>query len=310
MGKKKWGESFLKTGVPLEHLTLMTLKSLDWRCELHREYRRPELVGEDRTFEIDLVALQRTTRRPGLCLIIECKYHDEARFWFFLPCATTDHISPYGFVSKVEDPEANSQVLFFAPLDPLTESAGSSVLSLAPKSFWGTVVSHDGEKQENTVHTALKQVAYAMAPITLRFFDAPVPTAILPMIVTSARIFRLQPEIVDLNVIRDADSPSEIAEELGWTWCHQAVDYDLLRHNMLAVKRRFRDSLFSDMSEVDIQLRKLWQFPRWIAVVNIFHLANALEQISQCFDGLEKRDRARECLDITERIMNHDFPER
>lgn len=308
MSKAKWGESFLKTGVPFEHLTLMTLNSAGWLCELHHEYRRPSFKDEDRTFEIDLVALQRLGHRPGLCLIIECKYHDEERFWFFLPSINADHLSSFGLGSS-ENLEADERVLFFVPLNPLAGEPSSSMLPLAPKSFWGTVVSRTGQKQENTVHAALSQVAYAMAPIALDLFDAPAPTAILPVVVTSAKLYRLRPGVVDLNIIREARAPSDIADELPWTWCYQAMDDGLSLHNLLAARKRFKKGLFSDMHEVDKQLGDIYKFPRWVAVINISHLAGTLEQISKCFDGLPMKDAARECIDVAERVWRHDFPE-
>jgi len=33
MSGQIWGESFLKSGLPLEHLTLLTLRSIGWTCE-------------------------------------------------------------------------------------------------------------------------------------------------------------------------------------------------------------------------------------------------------------------------------------
>ena len=38
MSKSKWGESFLKSGLPLEHLTQVTLQTLGWDCRAHIEY--------------------------------------------------------------------------------------------------------------------------------------------------------------------------------------------------------------------------------------------------------------------------------
>ena len=45
MSGQKWGESFLKSGLPLEHLTLSALKSIGWTCELHSEYLRATREG-------------------------------------------------------------------------------------------------------------------------------------------------------------------------------------------------------------------------------------------------------------------------
>jgi hypothetical protein len=51
----KWGESFLKSGFPLEHLTYITFKNLKWVCYPSFEYTRPNREKEEEWFEIDLV---------------------------------------------------------------------------------------------------------------------------------------------------------------------------------------------------------------------------------------------------------------
>ena len=56
MSKGKWGESFLKSGLPLEHLTLVTFKSLGWHCRTHIEYSRLNREKEEAWFEFDLEA--------------------------------------------------------------------------------------------------------------------------------------------------------------------------------------------------------------------------------------------------------------
>lgn len=86
MSKKKWGESFLKSGLPLEHLTIVTFRSLDWNCRPRVEYTRENRNGEKTWFEIDLEASSyETNKDTSLSFLVECKYHDLNRFWFFLP---------------------------------------------------------------------------------------------------------------------------------------------------------------------------------------------------------------------------------
>ena len=55
MSGQKWGESFLKSGLPLEHLTFLALKSIGWTCELHSEYLR---VNRERSPRIFLRSLR------------------------------------------------------------------------------------------------------------------------------------------------------------------------------------------------------------------------------------------------------------
>ena len=56
MATRRWGETFLKTGLPLEHLAITTLSGLGWSCEPRYEYVRPNIKGKLAWFELDLVA--------------------------------------------------------------------------------------------------------------------------------------------------------------------------------------------------------------------------------------------------------------
>jgi hypothetical protein len=116
MSGQKWGESFLKSGLPLEHLTLLALKSIGWTCELHSEYLRANREGQLKWFEHDVIAY---SPDGDLELLVECKYHDESRFWFFLPCETEDHLAQYGALSAGENLYVDSAVLHSAPYEVL-----------------------------------------------------------------------------------------------------------------------------------------------------------------------------------------------
>jgi hypothetical protein len=63
MSSQKWGESFLKSGLPLEHLTLLALKSIGWTCELHSEYLRVNREGAAEVVRARCHCLQ-SRRRP------------------------------------------------------------------------------------------------------------------------------------------------------------------------------------------------------------------------------------------------------
>jgi len=51
----KWGESFLKSGLPLEHLTQVTFHSLQWNSHPRYEFSRPNKDNQDTWFELDLM---------------------------------------------------------------------------------------------------------------------------------------------------------------------------------------------------------------------------------------------------------------
>ncbi len=70
----KWGESFLKSGLPLEHLTLMIFNSFGWDCEPKYEYRRLNREGDSSWFELDLIAYSPYSKKNGnLEFLVECK---------------------------------------------------------------------------------------------------------------------------------------------------------------------------------------------------------------------------------------------
>ena len=85
MARKKWGESFLKSGFPLEHVTLVTFRSSGFDCYPNVEFSRQNERGQEAWFELDLCAIShRNNKDTDLSFLVECKYHDLSRFWFFL----------------------------------------------------------------------------------------------------------------------------------------------------------------------------------------------------------------------------------
>jgi hypothetical protein len=294
VSKGKWGESFLKSGLPLEHLTLMTLRSLDWSYFTYIEYSRPNREAQEAWFEVDLAATCPTENgSTELCLVIECKYHDMSRFWFFLPHER------YRW-------HFNDRVLNCGPLQTLAKPQSSPLLDLAPTSLWGIVVSEDGTKQDNIIHTAIQQLANALVPYSLMtsFYynldftnvDNPstfVPwvTAIVPVIVTNAKIYRLKPNVSDLDVIRAAGSPDEIADEIGWTWCYFEPPTPLIRQNVEAIEAHKHDAkeLVYRFPFIEERLNAFANRPNWLAVINIRSLPDAVLSLVQHFQSLQMR---------------------
>jgi hypothetical protein len=288
MAIQKWGESFLKSGLPLEHLTLLALKSIGWTCELHYEYFRLNRENEPRRFEHDVIAYSPDSE---LRLLIECKYHDESRFWFFLPCETEDHLAQYGALSAGANLNVNSAVIHSAPYECLANPETETLLSLAPKCVWGVTVSMDGTRQPNAVEEATKQLAFGFVPYCLRAFYGfhnSSAISILPVIVTSARLFRLRPDIKSFEAVRRASSPDVIADELPWLWYYHAPNDDLLLHNRDEIDAYKKQNKYAGKKPVAKQLLYLWSFPHWIAVLNIDAVASAVTQIYDDFISLPK----------------------
>ena len=123
MAAGKWGESFLKSGLPLEHLTHVTFRSLDWDCYPQFEYSRRNRDGEEAWFEVDLVAnCTAFNKGTQLSMLVECKYHDPSRYWFFLP---HEGAGRWQF---------DDRVLNCGPFQALRKPRADSLLHLAPLS--------------------------------------------------------------------------------------------------------------------------------------------------------------------------------
>lgn len=299
MSAKKWGETFLKTGLPLEHLALTTLTGMGWGCEPKFEYQRSNLEGDLKWFELDLIAYAPSDRRGELCVLIECKYHDEQRFWFFLPCTTADHQAQCEALSAGSDLEADDEVLHYAPYVPLRNRKRRVLISLAPRSVWGTNLSRSGAREENSIREALEQVGHAFVPFCLDrlySFCNYGPIAVVPAIVTTAKLFRLKPEVQDVNTIRAAKGPEQIAEELPWTWCYYAPHSELLNYNLERIERWRDQHPGLRFAGMDDQLARLWSGPHWVMVIGIDALASAARALHSKFLRLPKDFRGNASL--------------
>ena len=288
MSKRKWGESFLKTGLPLEYLVSSKFQSFGFRCSPHVEYSRLNRDREEQWFELDLHAVSnKRNKDTELTFLIECKYHDLSRFWFFLPYKT----SRLAFDSRILNP---------GPVDTLKNPKATSLLSLAPQSYGGIVVSEDGAKQDNAVRTAIQQltngfVPYALSTMFGENFDLdegqkyPMATTLVPLIVTNARIFRLRPDIDSLESIRDASEPSDVADEVSWTWCYHELSMALFEANSNAVEEyeKIINQLKKNHPFVAAKTSRLRTRPHWILVVTFSKLAEAVCRVAEEFGKSE-----------------------
>jgi hypothetical protein len=75
MATTKWGESFLKSGLPLEHIAALELRSLDWSVRSNIEYQRALHKADAPWFELDLFATHPAHNNGcALSILAECKY--------------------------------------------------------------------------------------------------------------------------------------------------------------------------------------------------------------------------------------------
>ncbi len=284
MGTRSWGESFLKSGLPLEHFTLVTLKSLGFMCASNLEYLSRD--GDVKKWrELDVAAEYPEPNGDAiLSFLVECKYHDLSRFWFFLPCE-----SPRWQIDRA--------VFNFAPVEMLVEPRSTGAFDLAPLSTRGLVVAEDGTKQDNAVRNATRQIAGGFVARSFEYFsrcldmpegESPWAAAVVPMIVTNAKVFRLRTDVVRLEDIREATRPSDIADEVGWTWCSYDSSMESTWRNVDMVSDYLEGEreLLVRHKWADIEVRRLPDKPSWIAVVNLDHLAEAVDAIRGYFMSL------------------------
>lgn len=167
-------------------------------------------------------------------------------------------------------------------------------------------MSEDGTKQDNAVYGAVQQLVNAFVPLALATQFAynidfrniadgvdprsyqPDATAIIPVVVTNARLYRLRPDVTDIDLIREARSPADVADEVPWTWCFHDVPQKLLQQNVAAVEehRQIEGELVHRFHGVNEQMERLVDRPNWLAVVNINHLQAAASALELQFKAL------------------------
>jgi hypothetical protein len=296
MSAPKWGESFLKSGLPLEHLTAVTFRSLNWHTTPQYEYSRNNRENQEAWFELDLVATSPDDNRSTeLSCLVECKYHDLSRYWFFLP---HDPSGRWCFDNRVYN---------CGPYSTLKKPDADTALSLAPISSGGIVVSKDGTKQDNAVRTAIEQLVNGFVPYSLSvMFEynldfrnvltpedemsyVPNVTALVPMVVTNASLYRLKPDVTNLDKIREAKAPSDVADEVEWTWYYHDVPMKLFDQNLSAIDAHIKEraELVYHFPKVSTVMEEFADRPNWIAVVNIKALAKVVAAIQKHFSAME-----------------------
>jgi len=297
---KKWGESFLKSGLPLEHIAAITFKSLGFQNWAHVTFKRKNREGQDATFEIDLLAERmKISRNTMLSFLVKCKYHDEVRFWFFHPLDLEQ--CRWYFDSRVFNcgPFPTIETKF------RRGSVSNTVLKTAPLSYWGVVVEKDGSSQDNMINKAVQQLVHGYLPVCLdRLFSynidynnsylderdfIPHNEAMIPMIITNAKIFRMKPSVLQIDKIRNAGSPQEIADEVGWTWCYYDEYIKELDQNYdLIEKHADKEAhLVYRYPGVRKYMDDFVDRPNWIVVANINALASAVKSIKSYFYKLK-----------------------
>lgn len=287
----KWGESFLKTGLPLEHLTGTTFRDAGWSVHSEPEFERVNAKGQPAWFSVDMVATSpQNNGDTELGLFVECKYHAEDRFWIFVP----GQGEPHRF--------ADHLICHCFPFQTLEmDFERTNMLGVAPLLGRGTVVSEFGLKQDDAVFAAVQQVVNGYVPygVTTMFgynaevIEGAIPwcTALIPLIVTNARIFRLRPTVTDLRQIRQATAPGDVADELQYGWLEFDSSLSLYRRNYDAINDYVSTDQFCSLQKrfpgLGTDLPRLAAGPRAILVAQIGSLPELINKLWSTFSQLK-----------------------
>ncbi len=126
--------------------------------------------------------------------------------------------------------------------------------------------------------------------------------AVVPMVVTTARLFRLKPEAQSIDSIRKAAGPTDVADELPWTWCYHPSTGEVLDHNHDEIDMWKAGHKGLRWRGLEDQLAHLWAGLHWALVVNINSLGDAVTALQQAFADLPKDFSRNRELDALMRV--------
>jgi hypothetical protein len=113
----------------------------------------------------------------------------------------------------------------------------------------------------------------------------PFSTALIPMLITNANIYRLKPTITNLDTIREASSPQEIADEIQWTWYYFDPSKSQFDNNYDLIKKHEKERP-GRIKKYKTRMQNFADRPNWILVTNIKYLESAIVTISKHFMSL------------------------
>jgi len=105
-------------------------------------------------------------------------------------------------------------------------------------------------------------------------------------------MFRLKPDITSLDTIRKASQPTDVADELSWTWCYHdpTTQQTLERSDRIdEYKNSPAGILLAEYPGVASRLETFDGRPNWVAVVNIKSLGSFSEGLLRAVDHLRFR---------------------
>jgi len=225
MSKKNWKDYLLSSGIPLEHSVIRIFEKLGIFRPIEFRYERNIETGVRKIFSVDVYTTYLDEKRNlWIEILVECKYRNDKTKWIFMPAEYGESLRPDFsslFVTLdeavVERSFKRNDSIYFKRMYPLCEKG----IEILPKDINPQSINH-----------AISQLRYAipnLAATALRHqaedaLGKPEPIfVILPIIVTTAEIWRLYPDVT-IETLRDSEDLKEVASLHDIVLLHEEPD--------------------------------------------------------------------------------------
>lgn len=290
----RWKEHFLKSGLPLEHAVRTTLEQHGISYPNEYRYTRPNEQGVLTEFSVDVAAAKTyLSHGIGLNLLVECKYRHDSVKWLFTPDRYDFLLGEFSdlfiaFDALSRERQANTAELnAFAELYPLCRRGIEITSSDAnPKSIEQALQ----QLRFAVVNTLIERMRWRLSPYGSSHH--PDVTFVIPVIVTTAELWRMNPEI-DIRDVRNADHLHEVATEEEVLVIHETPNNELRGYNLKRLEDSFPsgpqraalEAAFSGHGTVDDLFRRTASFyPSMFLVISYRRFNQAVERVFSFFD--------------------------
>jgi hypothetical protein len=257
MSKKTWKNYLLSSGIPLEHSVTNILRQLGSPHPAEFIYERINEIGLHTQFSIDISAPFILSERDiWLELLIECKYRHKGIKWVFMPEEYRAILGPdFKDVFIILDELADNHKIDRDVLDGYSKQykpCGKGIELLKndfnPKALNQAVNQLKYAFAEKVLYSMIHQVDKLLGESSPIF-------AFIPIIVTTAELWRVNPDI-SFEEINKADDPTDIATKEDILFVNNEPDNQLKRHTY--------DKLFNGFTdEQKLKINKIMENTGW-----------------------------------------------
>jgi hypothetical protein len=298
MSNKDWKDHLLSSGLPLEYSVVQCLRQLGVERPKEYRYERTNEYGIPTIFSVDVHAT--VIGRVWLEFFIECKYRHDATRWIFTPDEYGNWLDE-GFHDA------------FIALDQLTEEYIDSRHIDGYAAKYGLcgkgIELLANDKNPKSIEQCVQQLRFALVEQAVEglihqvqeLLGKPNPIFVLiPIIVTTAELWRLRPGVT-IEDVRGAKDLPEVADVHDCLVLKQPPDNQLSRHTMLRFKHRLSDT---DKCEFEKRNRGSpvgytnfvsgfsTHYPSLFFVVHYGYLKSALQDLLSIFKNPSLDERA------------------